>query len=339
MDTREFKRLEQPSDFRSLEKYVDSVNPANVGLKRVIQPYYLRTYMRCSLTTCHQEHRDGYLVELSDGHLSNIGHVCGSRSENFGDSFTSGVARLTEANIRADASRRLQDRAGIVERFSEVRRLVVQFQLWQPRVNILLATFNLGEPLRRRLDRGDRAIVDARERSSQEITDLVESGRFPTRSAARYYEQSIGDIQGLEVVRQPFSIASMLDASDALRLMAPLEMNTEDLLEHVRLDEMVRSQIVMMETWLRDAQRFLTVQNLSLLARLIPTQKQADELEKLTVEQLDALLMQTSTRSSTLLPNNAATKSHAGAGRSRKVTRHARRAAAQAKAGNPFIDL
>jgi hypothetical protein len=65
VDTREFVRLQQPSDFSRLENYVDSVDPSGTGLKRVIHPYHLRTYMRCSLTTCHQEHHDGYLVELT----------------------------------------------------------------------------------------------------------------------------------------------------------------------------------------------------------------------------------------------------------------------------------
>jgi hypothetical protein len=338
VDTREFKRLEQPADFRQLENYVDSVNPAEVGLKRVVQPYYLRSFLRCSLTTCHQEHHEGYLVELLDGRVSNIGHVCGSRPENFGESFSIGVARLSEANIRKDASRRLQDRAGIVERFNKARQLVRQLQLWQPRLNTVLLKFNLGEPLRRRLDRGERTIVEARERTPQEITDLVESGRFPNRSSARYFDQRIGEIQGLEAIHQPFEIASMLDASDALRTIAPLDMSTQDLVLHVRKDELVRAQMALIETWLRDVQRFLTKKNFALLARLIPAQQQADVLSKLTIEQLDATIQAELARSNMPKAGNATAANGPGTCRARKVTRHARRAAAQVKAAKPFID-
>lgn len=339
MDTREFKRLEHPADFKRIDNYVDSIDPSTVGLSRVIQPYFLRSNMRCGLTTCHQEHREGYLVELSDGRLSNIGHICGSSPENFGESFSAGVARLTEAHIRIDASRRLQDRAGIIARFNEARKITEEVRVWMPRVGGLLLTFNLGELLRMRLARGEREILEARERSAQEITNLVESGQYRTRDAARYEERSIGTIQGLEAVKLNFSPAGMLKASDALRLIDPLEMSTQDLLEHVRMDQFVRNEIASIGQWLAAAKRFISEANFALLGRLPGNLTRREELAALTISRLDALLPTTVAVYGTTASNATHRATGSTGSRSHKVQRHARRAAAQARAGNPFIDL
>lgn len=338
MDTREFKRIEQPSDFKLLENYVDSVDPTAIGLKRVIQPYYLRSYLRCSLTTCRQEHLDGYLVELSDGRLSNIGHVCGSRPENFGESFSAGVAQLSAANIRADASRRLQDRAGIVARFDEARRLAADVSVWWPRVAIFLESFGLTDQLRKRFDQGDSAILEVRERSAQEIANLVDSGQYQTRAAARYEERRIGALQGLAAVRQNFSLQEMLKGSETLRGINPLEMSTEDLVAHVRIDQTVRTQISLIAEWLAAARRLLTNRNFSLIARLVGDEKVAQQLGGLTISDLDAMIEKATETAAIKLRAGGSGSAAADRRGGRKAREHARRAAAQSRYRNPFID-
>ena len=106
MDSRCFKRIEHPADVRALPNYTDDVNPAKDRLSRVIQPYELREEMRCSLVTCHQSHKEGLIVELEDGRLSNIGHVCGVRPGNFGSVLKSDLARFSDERIRVLLRRR-----------------------------------------------------------------------------------------------------------------------------------------------------------------------------------------------------------------------------------------
>lgn len=183
MDTSQFKRLEHPSDFRALERYVDCIDPTLVRLKRVIQPYYLRTLMCCSLTTCHQEHLEGVLVELEDGRFSNIGHVCGSRPENFGEQLTREMQFFGEAQVRRDAIHRLQDRATITTRFDAILFLRHQHYLWQARIDTFLASFKLSQHLQSRSSQpGGHVVVEERERTKEEIDRLIDEGAFQSRA-------------------------------------------------------------------------------------------------------------------------------------------------------------
>ncbi|NPT47172.1 hypothetical protein GNZ12_38960 [Paraburkholderia sp. 1N] len=87
------------------------------------------------MTTCHQEHLEGVLVELEDGQFSNIGHVCGSRPENFGEEFTKKMQFFGETQVRRDAIHRLQDRTTITARFDAIFLLRRQYYLWQTRID------------------------------------------------------------------------------------------------------------------------------------------------------------------------------------------------------------
>jgi uncharacterized protein (DUF4415 family) len=106
--------------------------------------------MSCSLTTCHREHLEGVLVELDDGRISNIGHVCGSQPENFGEQLARETKQHGEAQVRRDAIVRLQDRATITAHFDAILFLRRQCYLWQDRIDAFLATFDIRQHLQNR---------------------------------------------------------------------------------------------------------------------------------------------------------------------------------------------
>jgi hypothetical protein len=327
MDTSQFKKLEHPADFRALERYVDCIDPTLVKLKRVVQPYYLRTLMRCSLTTCHQEHLDGVLVELEDGRFSNIGHVCGSRPENFGEQLTREMQFFGEAQVRRDAILRLQDRATIKARFDAILLLRRQHYLWQARIDTFLASFKLSQYLQSRgRQAGGHAVVEERERTEEEIDRLLSEGTFQSRAQARYYQIARGEIIGLNAANVRIPIEDLYENADRLRLMDPLSLSTRDLLSNVRMLESLSTGIQSAARWLADAQRFLTPANFAVLAYLPISSDERNRLATLTLDKIDAVIPRST------VPERRTTVSPTGSARSKQARQHERRLEAQMRA-------
>lgn len=328
MDTRKFHKLERPSDFRALGNYVDSIDPTQVRLKRVVQPYFLHMLMRCSLTTCHQEHRDGVLVELEDGRVSNIGHVCGSRPENFGEQLARELKQYGEAQVRRDAIVRLQDRATITARFDAILLLRRQCYQWQARMDAFLAAFDIRQNLQIRARQpAGHMIVEELERTEQEIEQLIDRGTFQTRAQARYYQISRGEIRGLESANQRCPIDDLYKSADRLRLMDPLLLSTRDLLSSARALEDLPIGIESARRWLANAERFLTPANFEVLSHLPLHDDERRRLAALTLEQLDAAIPhgEMPAKRTACAPSGSAPKN-------KRIDKHARRLEAQLRA-------
>jgi hypothetical protein len=325
MNTSQFTRLELPADFRTLDGYVDCIDPTQVSLKRVVQPYFLRTVMRCSLTTCRQEHLEGVLVELEDGRFSNIGHVCGSRPENFGEQFSRELKLFGEEQVRSDAIRRLQDRSTIIARFDEILRLQRQCHLWQGRINAFLASFEISAQLQSRLRQSaGRLVVEEHERTTEEIDRLLDLGTFTTRAQARYYQVTRGEIRGLEATAR-FPIEELHEIADRLRTMDPLVLSTRDMLTRVRELGDLEAGIALAKKWIAAAETFLAPANFAVMAYLPLPNGARERLAALTLDKID------DTIASSKAPNGRTANVRAS-GTSKSVSRHARRLEAQLRA-------
>jgi len=125
MDELIFRKVKTAADIRNLPRWVGRVDPQTVKLKRVIWPYHLPHEMPCSLTNCGTPHKDGVLIELEDGRISNIGHICGADANKFGDDFVRAKTAMSEEKVRAMILLALEDRQtlnSIRSRAAEVRK-------------------------------------------------------------------------------------------------------------------------------------------------------------------------------------------------------------------------
>lgn len=195
------KAVKTPADIRNLPGFVRKVNPAEVGLKRVIWPYSLKSEIQCALTNCGAHHKYGVLVELESGAISNIGHICGADEDKFSTKFTQEMARMGERRLLEVMMPVLLDRAALEQIERQVHAAYTLAQPWLRRKSAFAHMFTgVAHETARRMAAGESmAVTEVIERSSKEIDELVAAGTVNSRAEARYSEVRRGVIQGVAV--------------------------------------------------------------------------------------------------------------------------------------------
>ena len=90
-----------PADVSNLIGENTYIDPNKFPLKKIVKHYHVKPEIQCSLSMCHRWHNEGYIVELEDGRLTNVGHICGKQ---FGDIFAIEEQKYQEQNSTASAS-------------------------------------------------------------------------------------------------------------------------------------------------------------------------------------------------------------------------------------------
>ncbi|WNC95576.1 hypothetical protein RI103_39485 (plasmid) [Paraburkholderia sp. FT54] len=284
------RTVRTPADLRNLPGYVEKVNPAQVGLRRVVWPYGFASETHCALTNCGTPHKAGVIIELEDGTVSNIGHVCGADKDKFSSKFTVEMLKLSESRRREAMLPILLDRPGLEGTERQARAAYHEAENWVRRVAAFAAVCpEADRELRRRINGGaSMAVVDVVERPESEVSDLIASGQARNRAAARYKEIEKGVIRGsvaLSLTEQ--RISSLWRRADALLAANPQAVEIAALQklfnESVHLPEDARRVLEECEA----ARVFFTPGNFALMAMLPMSQKGRDLLNALTVDILD----------------------------------------------------
>lgn len=284
------RTVRAPADLRNLPGYVDKVNPAQVGLRRVIWPYGFTSETHCALTNCGTPHKAGVIIELEDGTISNIGHVCGADKDKFSSKFTVEMLKLSESRRREAMLPILLDRLRLEGIERQVRAAYHKAESWVRRVAAFAAVCpEAYQEVMRRINGGaSMAVVDVFERSESEISDLVATGQARNRAAARYKEIEKGVIRGSVALSltEP-RISSLWRRADTLLAADPQAVEIAPLQklfnESVHLPEDARRILEECEA----AGVFFTPGNFALMAMLPMSQKAKDLLNALTVDILD----------------------------------------------------
>lgn len=74
---RGFIEIESWDDIKSEVAFLENLDPSKHELKSVVGFYAFKEKGKCGLTTCHQPHMKGFIVETKKGRLTNIGKDCG----------------------------------------------------------------------------------------------------------------------------------------------------------------------------------------------------------------------------------------------------------------------
>ncbi|TDN58987.1 hypothetical protein [Paraburkholderia sp. BL10I2N1] len=295
-----------PADLRNLPGYVEKVNPAQVGLRRVIWPYGFASETHCALTNCGTLHKAGVIIELEDGTVSNIGHVCGADKDKFSSKFTAEMLKLSESRRREAMLPILLDRPALERTEREVRAAYHEAENWVRRIAAFASVCPEADwELRRRISGGaSMAVVDVVERSESEVRDLIASGLASNRAAARYKEVEKGVIRGSAALSlSERRITSLWRRADALLAADPQAVDIAGLQklfnESVHLPEDARRVLEECEA----ARVFFTPANFALMAMLPMSPAARGVLNALTIDKLDNSVVQLPARQD--LPNSA----------------------------------
>jgi hypothetical protein len=80
--------------------------PPGASLNRIVDEYKLADEaLKCGLPSCRQPHKQGYIVELSDGRQARVGHICGK--QRFGNGWREKVAEHRRDRKRQAFRRRV----------------------------------------------------------------------------------------------------------------------------------------------------------------------------------------------------------------------------------------
>ncbi|MDF3885268.1 hypothetical protein [Cupriavidus basilensis] len=290
MDELIFRKVKTAADIRNLPGWVGKVDPQQVKLKRVIWPYHLSHPMQCSLANCGTQHKDGVLIELEDGRISNIGHVCGADANKFGDDYLRARAAMSDDKVRAMILAALADRQTLTAIRSHAAAIENETYLWNRRVHQFATLFPsvCDELNRRRNTVGGLEVFEERERTEREITEAIEQGRARSRDEARYYRVHKGNIAGIEVM----SIGSIrMDAvvrrADALCAVDPTGIKTSELNRLYTDLTSLPDEITRIASMISAGSRFFSRVNFELMGYFPLLRASRDRLLSLTVAELD----------------------------------------------------
>jgi hypothetical protein len=269
-----------PAELRKLPRYVSQVNPKVLGLRRIIWTYHF----------CRAHHKEGVIVELEDGSISNIGHVCGGDKDKFSTKFHDEMQKLSESRRREEMMPLLLNRVELqsIEQvahtaYTEGKKWISRMQAFaklHPEIN--------AEVARRHRMGVSMSVTEIVMRGEKEIEDVVASGLFRTAEAARYKEVQKGVLKGTTVFAlTDTSVASLWRRADTLLAADPQVLDISALhklyAEAHNLPNQAREVLRQCDA----GKEFFAPSNLALMVQLSKTQGGNTALPKLTVEMLD----------------------------------------------------
>jgi hypothetical protein len=286
------RAVKTPADLRNLPGYVERVNPALIGLQRVIWPYQFGSEeVQCSLINCGAHHKAGVIVQLDDGSISNIGHICGHDADKYSTKFGTEMLKMSEGRRRDSMLPMLLDRAGLEKIASQVGAVYHAGQRSIKRRAAFSALFpEAAQEVARRFASGlSMTVTDVIQRSESEIDDLVASGQFNNRQAARYQDVSTGSIQGTGMLALTESkIESLWRRADSLLAANPLAMESGPLQTLFADANAVPAQAQDIAKACAAAEAFFTPANFGVMTFLPMSLTAKERLAGLTLDNLDA---------------------------------------------------
>lgn len=215
-EDQQIQTIENWDQMRSRPGFQVNVNPLTVQLIDIIGVYDWPTPVRCGLSTCHRSHMRGFLVSLTKGLSTNIGHICGGKR--FGKSYKDAYR-----NYRADNLRRVQ-RALVDEAKGKLPLYRNALDQMVNSVNGAKWAYKCSQPLRQRT-------TSLPDRIYQEVLRMIRA-----RSGAIYIERRLTDDER--------AVRRMAGAGEANQLYVREQVETLDGIQALFPENSLRELIV-----------------------------------------------------------------------------------------------
>jgi len=268
-----------------------SIDPNKFPLKRIVKHYHVKPEIQCSLSMCHRWHNEGYIVELEDGRLTNVGHICGKQ---FGEKFAIEEQKYQEQILRPQLVQEIgASKAKLREVKQPIDELVQRAQLVSKRKSAFTSLFKgVIQVLRRRAVNGDSEVFESMVRSNQELEDLIAANPFQNREALRIKNISKGYIRGLRLFSENVfeTVTSNLSTplEDLINLVDHQSLSLKKLLEWDYWLKSLDEKISDATTLVKEGEEFFTPENFMLISLLPGTPEVKERLFKLKLPLLDS---------------------------------------------------
>lgn len=283
--------IDRPQSFEEMASRAGFLTPldhAEHTLESVLSAYSFQRQVPCGLKGCRQLHYSGLLVRTASGAETNLGHVCGR--SHFGDDFQTAVAVHQQLRDRADLIARAK---GLQAEAPAIALKIKEFGYsrafgakWATKVGAEIA-WVIGQPLLDSLAvaqmRGDLEVKEYRQRTEEEIDDLVAANPGMTRARARDATSVIGVLEPMPWAGFDFRGTLMTGLLQPLLAFAECDveqMTTAKLRTALKPLEDHKQVLQKAEEAATSVIRFLTEDNLKLVALWIP-ERQRDKADLL----------------------------------------------------------
>jgi|WetSurMetagenome_2_1015567.scaffolds.fasta_scaffold09484_5 hypothetical protein len=276
--------IRNSQDIRNYPKYLDSIDPTKRPLRRIIIHYNLAYMYPCGLKGCHQPHLDGYLVELEDGYVTNVGWKCGKE---FGDKFVAEERRYRDQILRPKVISQIQS---ILPSIKNAQAEMEQLEENVDRISRCKHAMRSKVPrlykdLERRAHASNDRVNEQIERTHKEIEDMQAMNPGGSRDRFRYREEFLGQIPGLNVLAVSVREAVVTNLTAKARTLLSSSIST-----------LTTDKLVEWEIWLNhfdervdnarklvaDGNSFFTKDCFRLLSHIATVQTEKAALPKLT---------------------------------------------------------
>ncbi len=275
-------------DIVNFPRYKESIDPKTKPLKRIIVPYSLKEEYPCGLEGCHTPHKDGYMVELEDGDVTNVGWICG---KNFGEKFAYEKNRYAEQELRPKAISSIQIAKTKINSLSETLKKIneVAEHLSNCKAGIRNKFPSLYSELVRRAHNSDARVIEHVERAKEDFERLANLNPSVNREQFRYQEVGIGISPGLRImainIREEL-ITNLTSVADVIVQTDLINIKTKKLLELEnwanRLDETIQNA----NKIIADGNLFFSKDCYTLLSHITANPKEKKSIVKLTTNSL-----------------------------------------------------
>jgi hypothetical protein len=257
-------------ELHELPGYTDKVDPSVEPLKDVFGTTLFPELVQCGLKNCRQWHLEGYVVELENGKVTNVGNICG---RHFGTLFESRRIEYQERQLRPHLIEKLAAGRQVVAR--QTRHIDSQSQdlreLLARRVRFKRAFPRLSGSIEKRAHEGNTNITEDVERSASEIDDLVAANSSLSRDSVRYRTVRVGTLTGLSFFVA--DIGAMLQVLGRAEAFASIEslplLQVDALLDWERWFDALPSQVVAAADLIGAGGAFFSEMNVRLIARIV----------------------------------------------------------------------
>lgn len=275
-------------DFRKLENYLASVDPQTQPLSKIVIGYLLESEYPCGLKGCHRAHKEGFLVELENGKVTNVGWICGER---FGDKFALEKNRYAERELRPKAIRTIQEAMAKIRSMKEELATLASDadRLSQYKQGMRNQLPKLYEELGRRAHSGNAQVVEQVERTKQEIDNLYEMNPGAGRERFRYREEARGILPGLHVISDNIRenvIVELTGKAETLLTADIGPLSTDKLLEWERWALRFDSMVERAHATVKGGTQLFSAESFRLMSYLTTIHTERSALSKLTSEDL-----------------------------------------------------
>lgn len=295
-------------DFNKIPNYCYNVDPTVEPLKRIVESYNLNFEVQCGLSNCHSWHKDGVIVELENGKLTNVGHICGNK---FGEKFEFERKVYEDKVQRPKAIKLINELLQLLPLIGDKIDLIEkQTEVLQTRKLNFISQFPIcSKELLRRAVNSDHEVNEPVQRTNTEIDDLLAASPYLNKGSLIYKEVKKGEILGLNLFNYNLQSNVSLRLIETIDKIKAADLNTEKLGKLIEFKSWVvgfEDLILEINKNISSAQSFFSEDNYKLLSLLSNLNEETNRLFHLKTSKLDEVFRHknTNTNTNTIVTHN-----------------------------------